>query len=187
MRFAGCNLQCSTDEKRYHGEAYVAGFDCDTEFVSFREYTLEDLLIEMERVNNGAGWCILTGGEPAQQVDEALIRGLKDKGWYIAVETNGTIELPSGIDWICVSPKTAFHTIRQREADEFKLVRHRGQEVPTSIPCSPRKASPLPLYVSPAFGPEGLDPRTLKWCQDLVMRNSRWGLSVQQHKAWRLR
>ena len=181
VRFAGCNLTCSKE-----GEA---GFDCDTEFMSGRKLSVEDLMVEILKAGRSENVnVILTGGEPALQVDPQLIAALKAGGYYVAIETNGTEELPDRLDWICVSPKTAFHTIRQKTADEFKLVRHEGQALPAAIPCVARPGGELAKLVSPAFEPTGLATRkTLEWCINLVKENPSWRLSVQQHKSWGIR
>ena len=76
---------------------------------------------------------ILTGGEPALQVDRDLIDSLHEAGYKLAIETNGSVELPAGIDWITVSPKVAEHAIRQRRAHEVKYVRGYGQGVPETV------------------------------------------------------
>jgi|KBSSwiStaDraftv2_1062776.scaffolds.fasta_scaffold00388_55 organic radical activating enzyme len=188
VRFSGCNLTCSRD-----GEA---GFDCDTEFTSGRKMAAPQLHQEMceamKRVDVGKRtvWCILTGGEPALQVDPSLVAFLHEAGWAIAIETNGTRVLPPGIDWISCSPKSAEHTLRLERADELRYVRHAGQGIPRpSIEAAN-------LLLSPAFetieGPNG-EPLhrplkgALEWCIGLVKENPRWRLSVQQHKTWHIR
>lgn len=189
LRFAGCNLQCSVDEKTFGGEPYTAGFDCDTEFMTGRDYTIDQLGLALERVGNvrlNGGGCrnvILTGGEPALQADKELIDALLENGWYIAIETNGTVALPDGINWICVSPKSAWHTIRQKRANEFKLVRQVGQEL--RAPDGFVEADWW--IVSPAFGADGSYRENLEWCIGLVKSNPGWRLSMQLHKLWRLR
>jgi organic radical activating enzyme len=182
VRFSGCNLTCTRD-----GEA---GFDCDTEFVSGRKFSVADLL---QWIRDEGGECrnvILTGGEPMLQVDEPLILALHAAGFYIAAETNGTQEVPLGIDWLCVSPKSAEHTLRVKAASELKYVRHYGMGIP-------RPSIPSAHYlISPAFRTreiEGertifeIEPRSLEWCIKLVKENPPWRLSVQQHKAWGVR
>lgn len=192
LRFTGCNLQCSVDEKTYLGEAYRAGFDCDTEFMTGRDYTLKELLQALERVGSvkwssgarrGCRNVVLTGGEPALQADKELIDALRENGWYIAIETNGTVALPDGINWICVSPKSAWHTLRQKKANEFKLVRHVGQALRS--PDGFIQADWL--VVSPAFGSDGSYRDNLEWCIAMVKDDPGWRLSAQLHKLWRLR
>lgn len=198
VRFSGCNLTCTRD-----GEA---GFDCDTEFTSGRTFTAEELLAEAMRVGGTCRSVIFTGGEPMLHLDDELLRAFKrlasapgnasgrtplDGIWHIAVETNGTLDLPSnGIDWVCVSPKSAEHTLRVKRASEVKYVRHAGQGIP-------RPTIEADHYlISPAFetliGPSGQPvfrplPDALAWCIQLVKENPKWRLSVQQHKTWGVR
>jgi organic radical activating enzyme len=172
LRFSKCNVACT---KETHG------FDCDTEFESGRRMTLEEIVEELRRLAESCEWVILTGGEPALQIDRELIDDLHEAGYKLAIETNGSVELPPGLDWITVSPKVAEHAIRQRHADEVKYVRGYGQGIPkTVVEASYR-------LISPAFdGPE-VDERTLRWCIQLVKENPPWRLSVQQHKHWNVR
>jgi organic radical activating enzyme len=185
VRFSQCNLRCSAE-----GEA---GFDCDTEFVSGRRLTIDDLTAEMAAAAAREGGCsamaqecILTGGEPGLQVDTELVQKLKSYGYYVAIETNGTVKLPDGIDWVTVSPKSAEHTLRQPWASEIKYVRNVGQGIPK--PAIEARY----LLLSPAFRtlPDGShepEPGALAWCIKLVKENPAWRLSVQQHKQWRVR
>ncbi|MCI0393288.1 MAG: 7-carboxy-7-deazaguanine synthase QueE [Acidobacteria bacterium] len=174
VRFAGCNLTCRAESE---------GFDCDTNFSGGRPLTLTQLMFDMSEIS--AGCCInviLTGGEPALQIDLGLISSLKRVGWYVAIETNGTRELPAGIDWVCVSPKTAEHTLRVKTANEVKYVLHRGQALP-------KPAIEAPNYlISPAVQPEGNILREdTEWCLKLLKENPTWRLSVQTHKFLHLR
>ena len=98
LRLSRCNLECRVE---------THGFDCDTEFESGRSLPLEEIVAEMRQLSADCDWVILTGGEPALQVDAEMIDGLHAAGFKLAVETNGSIELPPGIDWITVSPKVA--------------------------------------------------------------------------------
>jgi organic radical activating enzyme len=184
VRFSGCNLQCRSDNE--------AGFDCDTEFTSGRRRTLDDLLVDMMTAGGPSHPrnVILTGGEPGLQVDEPLINRLRADGWFIAIETNGTVELPPLIHWVCVSPKSAEHTLRQKYASEVKYVRHVGQGIPRPTIDAPHK------LISPAFetlvNPDSTvrhrpAPGAMEWCIQLVKENPEWRLSVQQHKSWAIR
>ena len=117
------------------------------------------------------------------QVDDAIVETLHGEGWKIAIETNGTVKLPTGIDWICVSPKSADHTIRQRQADEYKVVLSCGQLLPDDPPVAADH-----YIASPAFSPDGtMDGRALLWCVGMVKQHPRWRLSVQTHKLIGLR
>lgn len=172
LRLSKCNLTCL---KESHG------FDCDTEFESGRRLTIGEIVAELRQLSEVCDWVILTGGEPALQVDRELIDALHEAGYRLAIETNGSIELPPGIDWITVSPKVAEHAIRQRTAHEVKYVRGYGQGIPKTVVEAEH------YLISPAFDGDRLDPRTLDWCIRLAKDNPPWRLSVQQHKAWRVR
>lgn len=169
LRFSKCNLKCTVE---------THGFDCDTEFESGRDMTADEILAELRGLSSGCRWVVLTGGEPALQVDRELIEVLHGAGYRLAIETNGTIELPQGLDWITVSPKVDEDELRQRVADEVKYVRAYGQAMPEE------SVEADYLWISPAFDGNRIDAQTLEWCIRLVMDNPRWGLSVQMHKLW---
>ncbi|HEV7515602.1 MAG TPA: 7-carboxy-7-deazaguanine synthase QueE [Thermoanaerobaculia bacterium] len=172
LRFARCNLTC---------RAETHGFDCDTEFESGRRLTLAAILAEMTALSTTCRWVVLTGGEPALQVDPELIDTFHAAGYRLAIETNGSLLLPPGIDWVTVSPKVAEHAVRQRTAHEVKYVRGYGQAIPRTVVLAEH------YLVSPAFDGLEVDPRTLDWCIRLVKENPPWRLSVQQHKLWQVR
>lgn len=172
LRLSRCNLECKVE---------THGFDCDTEFESGRWLTLDEIVGELRQLSERCDWVVLTGGEPALQVDRELIDGLHAAGYKLAIETNGSIELPAGIDWITVSPKVAEHAIRQRVANEVKYVRGHGQATPRTVVQADHH------LLSPAFDGDQLDPRALDWCIRLCKENPPWRLSVQQHKTWKVR
>jgi 7-carboxy-7-deazaguanine synthase len=172
LRFSRCNLECRVE---------THGFDCDTEFESGRSMTLPEIGAEMRSLSAACRWVILTGGEPALQVDPELIDALHAEGYSLAIETNGSLELPPGIDWITVSPKVAEHAIRQRQAHEVKYVRGYGQAIPKTVVEAEH------CLISPAFDGAEVDRRTLDWCIRLCRENPPWRLSVQQHKLWSVR
>lgn len=172
LRLSRCNLACKVE---------THGFDCDTEFESGRWMTLPEIAAEFRQLSATCGWVILTGGEPALQVDRELIDVLHEAGYRLAIETNGSFPLPVGIDWITVSPKVAEHAIRQRQASEVKYVRGHGQAIPKTVVEAEH------YLISPAFEGAEVDPRTLDWCIRLCRENPPWRLSVQQHKLWKVR
>lgn len=172
LRLSRCNLACKVE---------THGFDCDTEFESGRWLTPGEIVEELRQLSPSCRWVLLTGGEPALQVDAGLIGVLHDAGYQLAIETNGSIALPPGIDWITISPKVAEHAIRQRTAHEVKYVRGHGQGIPRTVVEAEH------YLISPAFEGAEVDPRTLEWCIRLCKENPPWRLSVQQHKAWRVR
>jgi organic radical activating enzyme len=172
VRFGRCNLACA---KETHG------FDCDTEFESGRWLTGDEIVAELRTLSPDCRWIVLTGGEPALQVDAELIDRLHAAGYQLAIETNGSVELPPGLDWITVSPKVAEHAIRQRAAQEVKYVRGHGQAIPKTVVEAEH------YLLSPAFEGNEVDPRALDWCIRLCKENPPWRLSVQLHKLWRVR
>lgn len=172
VRFSNCNLRCVKEKE---------GFDCDTEFISGRHVFDDALLDELDELSTKLNCrnIIFTGGEPGLQLDSGLVNNLHERKYYIAIETNGTLELPKGIDWISVSPKTAEHTLKVLKANEVRYVRAHGQSIPKTVIEADY------YYVSPAFGGDGmLERKTLDWCINLVLQNPTWRLSVQQHKFW---
>ena len=179
VRFSGCNLKCDMDA----GEKSIGGFRCDTEFASGRSMGADGVLDWIKNSHAGAvaSWVVLTGGEPLLQVDNELINKIKKAGYNIAVETNGTKEIPKGIDWVCVSPKVAEHCLKVKTADEVKYVRNYGQ----GIPKPAIKATYQ--FISPAFNERELNNDVLAWCIKLVKENPAWTLSVQDHNLWSVR
>lgn len=163
VRFAGCNLDCTPD---------TMGWKCDTDFVGGDAHTI-GALIDAVRTLACGGWIILTGGEPALQIDQTLVDSFHALGYQLAIETNGTKVLPKGLDWVCVSPKYAPVNALMR-ADEVKYVLATGQE-----PGDVRAAHRL---VSPAFKGDEPDPDAIAWCVQWVLDNPEWRLSLQTHK-----
>lgn len=171
VRFSGCNEKCT---ERTHG------FECDTDFSESTKMPLDQIVRALRESVSSCEWVVLTGGEPALQVDRELIDGLHDAGFKLAIETNGSIELPEGLDWITVSPKVPEDQIRQKVANEVKYVRACGQGIPETVVQAEHK------LISPAFDGNALGRKTLDWCIQLVRNNPEWQLSIQQHKSWEI-
>lgn len=169
LRFSRCNLQC---------QLATHGFDCDTEFETGAWMTLPGIVAELRRLGPSCRWIVLTGGEPALQVDPEMIGTLHAEGYRLAIETNGTLELPAGLDWITVSPKVAEEALKQLDAHEVKYVRAAGQPLPQT------RVRAENYLVSPAFAGLELPAANLDWCIRLCRENPPWRLSVQQHKGW---
>jgi 7-carboxy-7-deazaguanine synthase len=124
LRFAGCNLWSGREQDR----ATASCNFCDTDFVGTDgqnggRYEARELALRAAGLWGGAAgrFLVATGGEPTLQLDPALIQALHDEGFEIAMESNGTLPAPDGIDWICISPKAGTEIV-QRRGDELKLV-----------------------------------------------------------------
>ena len=187
LRFAGCNLWTGREEDR---ATAVCTF-CDTDFVGVgpdggRFATAVELADAVEsrwpKEDEGGSrrFVVCTGGEPLLQLDATAIDSLHARGFAVAVETNGTQPAPRGLDWICVSPK-ADAPLVLTAGDELKLVfPQRGAE--------PERFEQLDFghfFLQPMDGPEVArnSAQALEYC----LRNPRWRLSVQTHKALGIR
>ena len=180
VRFSGCNMRCDLKA----GKGSPGGFACDTEFESGRAMTGAQIVTAALKLAPKAGLgVIFTGGEPALQLDQALVDSMRKAGFGpLCIETNGTIDIaPLGLDWISLSPKVAEHSVRVKTCSEIRYVRGYGQGIPRPVAKAQRK------FISPAFSADSLDAQTLRWCVDLVKANPDWALSVQQHKTWGIR
>ena len=155
LRFAGCNLWNGLERDR---AAAVCRF-CDTDFVGMdgvgggRFPEAADLAAHVRRLGPGGGkpLVVCTGGEPLLQLDAPLIDALHGQGFEIAVETNGTIAAPDGIDWICVSPK-ANAPLAQLTGDELKLVYPQTEE--TAQPERFEHLAFRHFFLQPMDGPD---------------------------------
>lgn len=186
LRFAGCNLWTGREPDR---ATAVCRF-CDTDFVGTdgpgggRFRTAEALADAV-----AAQWppwyaavepyVVCTGGEPLLQLDETLIRALHARGFEIGIETNGTLPVPAGVDWICVSPKARAPLVVRR-GDELKLVY--PQEG-----AGPERYAALEFshfYLQPMDGPDR--DRHTELAAAYAARHPQWKLSIQTHKVFGL-
>lgn len=179
-RFAGCNLWSGREEDR---AGSVCTF-CDTDFVGMdgpgggRFATAEALAEAVEAAWTGGAsdrLVVCTGGEPLLQLDAALIAALHARGFTIAVETNGTIAAPEGLDWICVSPK-AHAPVVQRAGQELKLVFPQ----PNVDPAAFEGWAFERFLLQPMDGPERAanTQAAIAYC----LAHPKWRLSMQTHK-----
>jgi 7-carboxy-7-deazaguanine synthase len=179
-RFAGCNLWSGREADR---QSAVCRF-CDTDFLGCdgenggKFAGAGDLAAHLARLwgpSRARRFLVLTGGEPLLQLDEALLEALRGEAFDIAVETNGTLPVPAGVDWVCVSPK-AGAPLRQTRGDELKLVYpQHGAE--------PERFEGLDFahfLLQPMDGPQILRNTTaaIGYC----LAHPRWRLSLQTHK-----
>ena len=179
-RFAGCNLWSGREEDR---SSAVCQF-CDTDFVGTdgpgggRFADAETLANAIERAWAGTAprrFVVFTGGEPLLQLEAALVKAVHDRGFEIAVETNGTQEAVAGIDWICVSPK-AGAPLRLHGGHELKLVYPQAGIDPADL----RALAFEHFWLQPMDGPD-LMPNTAA-AIDYCLAHPPWRLSVQMHK-----
>ncbi|MBS0223731.1 MAG: 7-carboxy-7-deazaguanine synthase [Proteobacteria bacterium] len=184
-RFSGCNLWSGREEER----ATATCRFCDTDFVGMdgtlggRYASAADLAATVERAWEGPPahrFVVLTGGEPLLQVDDALIEALHARGFEIALETNGTIELPTGIDWICVSPKTP-DELKVRKGHELKLVYPQADVRPEAFVGLDFQRFSL----QPMDGPDVAENARLAIAYCLA--HPQWQLSTQTHKQLGIR
>ena len=168
IRFGGCNLQCSW---------------CDTDFSKWDRMSITEIMTVLEQWTTRR--IIYTGGEPAMQKLRPLSDKLHSRGYNIAIETNGTIELKEGlVDWICVSPKDMLYpefSIKQRKGDELKVV-YTGQDL--SMYDNLKKGFDN-LFLQPCYDEAkdaGTNGETFHSTFDIVMQNPGWNLSLQTHK-----
>jgi 7-carboxy-7-deazaguanine synthase len=194
-RFAGCNLWTGREADRAQA---VCQF-CDTEFVGTDglgggKFTtaldlaerIKSFWPEGSEAADDRRFVVLTGGEPLLQVDAALIDALHAQGFMIAVETNGTIEAPAGLDWICVSPKAG-----------STLVQKRGHELKVVVPQSGFSVADLKAMEALDFEQrrvQAMDSAqpvarrdAMAWAVQWCLDNPRWMLSVQTHKTLGIR
>lgn len=184
LRFAGCNLWSGREE---HREQSICRF-CDTEFVGVdgpgggkfeSAAELADAVSSQwgPPSENTRPYVVCTGGEPLLQLDDAAITALHDAGFEIGVESNGTIEAPDGIDWLCISPKGCAELVQQ-SGDELKLVYPQIEE--QAQPTEFEHLSFEHFYLQPLDSPTR-DENT-KRAIDFCKQNPRWKLSLQTHK-----
>ena len=180
LRFAGCNLWSGREADR---ASAICRF-CDTDFVGTdgsgggkfaSAAALAASVTEMWGAGSEKRYVVITGGEPLLQLDADLIDALHEQGFEIAVETNGTIAAPRGIDWICVSPKAGSETV-QRSGSELKLV---WPQAGSDWQEMERWAFDH-FLVQPMDGPDVVANQEA--CVAFVIANPRWRLSLQTHK-----
>jgi 7-carboxy-7-deazaguanine synthase len=177
-RFAFCNLWSGREEDRASATCKF----CDTDFVGGEKYPdVRSLVLAVESrwpghpLNPPRPLVVLTGGEPALQVDEALVAGLRSRGFEVAIETNGTRLLPAGIDHVCVSPKAGAPLV-VTSGDELKLVFPQ----PGAEPSRFEHLDFGRFYLQAMDGPDRAfhERSAAHYC----LEHPKWRLSVQLHK-----
>ena len=181
-RFARCNLWSGLEQ---HRQSAICQF-CDTDFVGTDgpgggRFATADELADAVASNWAAidtthRFIVCTGGEPLLQLDEAAIDALHDRGFRIAIETNGTLPVPQGIDWVCVSPKAQADLVVQ-SGDELKLVYPQAGGEPERY----QHLAFDHFYLQPMDGPER--DRNTAIAVAYCLEHPQWRLSVQTHKT----
>ncbi len=178
-RFSGCNLWNGRESDR---STSICDF-CDTDFVGVNEDGGKFASAEELAEAIHAAWpeeqpdpnVICTGGEPLLQLDEPLVAAIKAKGFHLAIETNGTLLTPQGINWICVSPKIGAE-LRLVRGNELKLVYPQAN-------CNPADFETLDFerfFLQPKDGSR--QKENIAAAHDHCERNPKWELSIQIQK-----
>ena len=181
LRFAGCNLWSGREQDRAMAQCNF----CDTDFVGIDgpgggkfgdAETLAGHVAQLWGEPEEGRLAVITGGEPMLQLDEALVGALHDRGFRVAVESNGTLAATAGIDWLCVSPKAGTEVV-QRQGDELKLV----------WPQSGIDPAELERWDFQHFLVQPMDCADRQAAIDaaiaLAMTRPKWRLSLQAHKV----
>ena len=168
VRFSGCNLRCAF---------------CDTQHQAGEMLSLQEIVDEVNKYPN-APLLVLTGGEPSLFIDEAFVAELKQKTHKtIAIETNGTRPLPSSLDWVTLSPKSAFEggdlePCVLKQCDELKVV-YLGQDL-----AQYKDIVAKHRFLQPCFCEDETERlANMKACVEAVMQNPGWRLSMQIHRV----
>ncbi len=179
LRFAGCNLWSGLERDR---ASAICTF-CDTDFVGtdgagggkFADASALSRAVAALWPGGGKPYVVCTGGEPLLQMDAPLIDALHQAGFEIAVETNGTLKAPPGIDWICVSPKATAPLVLT-QGDELKLVYPQA----TARPERFAGLSFPHFFLQPMDGPSQAEntKAAIAYC----LAHPQWRLSLQTHK-----
>jgi 7-carboxy-7-deazaguanine synthase (Cx14CxxC type) len=180
LRFAGCNLWSGREQDRASAHCTF----CDTDFVGTDgpgggKFAGAEALADAVAGEWGEGsedrLVVITGGEPMLQLDSGLVDALHERGFRVAIETNGTLPVVAGLDWVCVSPKAGTEVV-QRSGDELKLV----------WPQEGLDPAELESWDFDHFLVQPMDCERREAAIDaairLAMERPRWRLSLQSHK-----
>ena len=180
-RFTGCNLWSGREEDRSKA---ICQF-CDTDFWGMDgenggRYSADSLAEKVialwpNQIKKGTPYVVCTGGEPLLQLDETLVDAFHSKGVEVAIETNGTIEVPNGVDWICMSPKAGTEIVVQK-GNELKLVFPQTGAEPTLYEDFEFDY----FFLQAMDGPD--IEKNLRLTLDYCLQHPHWSLSLQTHK-----
>lgn len=172
-RFSGCNLWSGLEKDRTTADCTF----CDTDFVGGEKFkTAEELAEKAWSLwpDGGKPYIVCTGGEPLLQLDAPLIKAFQDKGFEVAVETNGTLPAPKELDWVCVSPKDLNQFV-QTSGDEIKLIYPQQAVKPQDV----EHLDYINFFLQPLdkTGEDHVD-EVIDYCKS----HPKWRLSLQTHK-----
>lgn len=163
IRFSHCNLSCSF---------------CDTPYNDVNlELNLLQLIDKIEKYP--CKNIIFTGGEPTLQLDDQLLSEFKNRGYYLAIESNGIKDIPKLIDFICISPKSK--KFNQQSGDEIKFVLKKGDLIPEKI------GNFKNYLISPEMNYDTPNMDNIDYCVEIIKNNPDWRLSIQSHKFMKIR
>lgn len=180
-RFSGCNLWTGKEKDRAKA---ICQF-CDTDFVGTNGVgggkfkTAKDVAEAINQLwptrYTASKYVVFTGGEPLLQLDKALIDSMHEVGFEVAIETNGTLPVPDGIDWICVSPKQGSELVVKKGNDLKVVIPQAGQDLSVY-----EQLDFDHFMLQPMDGPDAL--KNTQLAIETVKNNPKWQLSIQTHK-----
>jgi len=187
-RFSGCNLWSGEEKHRLTADCTF----CDTDFVGTdglgggKFKSAQALVTHLcgfwPDMDQGTPYLVFTGGEPLLQLDAALIEAAHQAGFEIAVETNGTLQAPAGIDWLCVSPKGQTRLL-QNSGNELKLVYPQAEQDPSQFSHLAFER----FYLQPLEETAEDSKHATRLCTEYCLNHPQWSLSLQSHKMLGIR
>lgn len=168
IRLAGCNLNCAF---------------CDTSFDRVgMEWSPEQLLEEIVRRYPTCKNILWTGGEPTLQLSEEVVSFFTSAGYWQALESNGLVPSPRGLDYITLSPKVKWEKVAENYRDRVVGELRFPIAVGDTLPIIEKIPKALHYYLSPIFDGEQVVAENIRYCQQLIEQDPRWSLSLQMHK-----
>lgn len=170
---------------------YASGIECDTEFESGKEWSVEQILEHLRALESGCTYIVWTGGEPADQLTQEIVDFFYANNYLQSIETSGTKRIPNGFDLVSISPKVAEHVLIKNFPQfygsaevkpqlELRYVRHKGQEIPEP------KLHATHLFLSPHFDGLMINNENMLHCIRLALAHSEWRVSIQMHKIYNI-
>lgn len=190
-RFSKCNLWNGREESRAHAvcsfcDTHILGIDGQNGGQFSDEVALAEAIEQLwpkENTSSAKPYVIFTGGEPLLQLDEALTMEMHRRNFEVAIETNGTLPMPSGVDWVCLSPKADAEIVLTR-CDELKLVYPQAEAHPERFADFPADHYFLSPMANPAIrsGEDTQKQSNTKAALAYCLTHPQWRLTLQLHK-----